>query len=289
MTGIRTRAPLQCPCEGRHFETVFRYDHPPPGETAFAATGQTYRREVLRCALCGHFVSECGFDPAVFYSGEYVQSTYSDAGMACTFARILALDPSRSDNAGRVARVIEFAGQHFAGTAAMAGAPSILDVGSGLCVFLYRMKEQGWRCTALDPDPRAARHARERAGVESVCADFLAVEGLGRFDVVTFNKVLEHVEDPVTMLARAHDHLRSGGFVYVEVPDGEAAVAGGPGREEFFVEHLHVFSVASLALLAARARFSALAIERLREPSSKYTLRAFLTPAAGDTDERRSS
>jgi hypothetical protein len=37
-----------------------------------------------------------------------------------------------------------------------------------------------------------------------------------------------------------------------------------------------VFSPASLVLVAARADFSAVAIERLREPSGKFTLRGFL-------------
>ena len=69
------------------------------------------------------------------------------------------------------------------------------------------------------------------------------------------------------------------GFVYIELPDGEAAAREeGFGREEFFVEHFHVFSVASIARLAEHAGFEARVIERLREPSSKYTLRAFLTP-----------
>src|SRR5208337_3730243 len=99
-----------------------------------------------------------------------------------------------------------------------------------------------------------------------------------RFDVVSFNKVLEHVEAPVAMLRRAADLLHRHGFVYVEVPDGDAAAGEGPGREEFFIEHHHVFSPGSLALVAARAGFGPIAIERLREPSGKFTLRAFLVP-----------
>jgi len=39
-----------------------------------------------------------------------------------------------------------------------------------------------------------------------------------------------------------------------------------------------VFSPGSLALVAARAGFGPIAIERLREPSGKFTLRAFLVP-----------
>ena len=102
-------------------------------------------------------------------------------------------------------------------------------------------------------------------------------EQLGQFDVITFNKVLEHVEDPVTMLARATRHLNPKGFVYVEVPDGEAASVEGSEREEFFIEHHHVFSPASMAMTAERAGFRVEALERLREPSTKFTIRTFLT------------
>jgi hypothetical protein len=78
------------------------------------------------------------------------------------------------------------------------------------------------------------------------------------------------------MLRRARGCLAPGGFVYVEVPDGEAAADAGADREEFFVDHWHVFSPASLALLARQAGFRTIALERLREPSGKFTLRAFL-------------
>jgi hypothetical protein len=84
------------------------------------------------------------------------------------------------------------------------------------------------------------------------------------------------VTDPVAMLRRAAAHLASDGAVYIELPDGEAAMHDGPGREEFFIDHHHVFSRKSLGVLAQRAGFSIIEDERLREPSSKYTLHAFL-------------
>ena len=46
-------------------------------------------------------------------------------------------------------------------------------------------------------------------------------------------------------------------------------------REEFFIEHYHAFSLASIGLLIEKAGLTILSIERLREPSGKYTLRAF--------------
>ncbi|MFT3694660.1 MAG: class I SAM-dependent methyltransferase [Kofleriaceae bacterium] len=264
--------PLHCPCGGDRFTTVHTYFAPPAGEVKFAsAPADSYRREIYRCSLCGHFISVFSL-AASFYSGEYVDATYGDeAGMKRTFDRIMALPPDRSDNTGRVARIDAYAAEHLKGR-------TVLDVGSGLCVFLARMKQHGWIGTALDPDPRAARHATDVAGVTGI-AGSLPKSDLGRFDLVTFNKVLEHVPDPIALLALALPHVADGGAVYIELPDGEvAAREEGFGREEFFVEHFHVFSLASIARLAERAGFEARVIERLREPSSKYTLRAFLVP-----------
>jgi 2-polyprenyl-3-methyl-5-hydroxy-6-metoxy-1,4-benzoquinol methylase len=208
------------------------------------------------------------------YCGEYVEKTYGDR-MRATFDRILALPPEQSDNAGRVRRVLDFAADHFP----TGHRPSLLDVGAGLGVFPFRMNEAGLDCTALDPDPQAGKHLSEVVGVRTLTGDFFDMESnaLGRFDLITFNKVIEHVEDPVAMLRKAADLLNPRGVVYVEVPD-VAAAAEGPGREEFFIEHHHVFSPVSLILTAERGGFFPIVIERLREPSSKFNLRAFMMP-----------
>lgn len=273
---------LNCPCDRRFDELAFKYDVPPVGETRFDIGTQAYCRAYSRCRLCGHWYSQHNMDLTNLYSGAYVETTYG-CRMRQTFDRILALPSEKSDNAGRVVKVLGFASSFFSSET----KPTLLDVGSGLGVFPYRMKEAGWICTALDPDPQAAVHLREVVGAQVVTGDFMLIKSnqLGKFDVISFNKVLEHVEDPVAMLVKAFRYLNPGGFVYAEVPDGEAAASEGSGREEFFIEHHHVFSVASLALMASRAGFCALDIERLREPSSKYTIRTFLTPISGSPIE----
>jgi SAM-dependent methyltransferase len=164
----------------------------------------------------------------------------------------------------------------YVATTGLAGR-SLLDVGSGLGVFPAAMKDAGWNCAALDPDPRAIALVRDAAGVEGICGDFMQLVPSGRFHLVTFNKVLEHVPDPASMLTRSSDWLSPGGTVYVELPDGEGAIAEGPGREEFLVEHYHAFSATSVTLLARHAGFSSRVVERVREPSGKFTLYAFLT------------
>lgn len=199
--------------------------------------------------------------------------------MKKAFEQILSLPPEKSDNSGRVERVVRFASSYFSEGRFRRRKPLLLDVGSGLCVFPFKMKEAGFACKAIDTDVRLVEHAKKVAHVEAVQMDFRGESDLGRFDIITFNKVLEHVQNPVAMLAKSKDYLVDGGFVHVELPDGEAAAKDGFGREEFFIDHLHVFSFASISLLVERAGFVVKTVERLKEPSGKHTLRAFMTCA----------
>lgn len=263
----------RCPCKGSHLEPEFSYNTPPEGETPFDIGDQPYNRSYSRCRVCGHRFSVNLMDLRGLYGGAYVDVTYRDS-LKEVFERILALPPEKSDNAGRVATVLKFSCRRF-GTNFV---PSLLDIGSGLCVFAYRMKEAGWKCSVIDPDPRSAKHAREVVGVDTFTGDFMSPDFsvLAQFDVVSLNKVLEHVEDPFAMLKRVKQILAPNGFVYFEVPDADAAAKEGSGREEFFIEHHHVFSVASSAMLAERAGYKVIEIQRLIEPSGKFTVRAFL-------------
>ena len=274
------RPTLRCPCDGAHREARFVYDTAPSGETRFDLGGQDYVRAYDRCATCGHWFGRHAIDLSTLYSADYVTATYGGMqGMADRLARIRALPPDRSDNAGRVARIRDFVEPRVSGR-------RLMDVGAGLGVFPAAMKDAGWDVTAIEPDPRTVEHLTRVVGVRGLAADLLTLtpQAVGRFELITFNKVLEHVEDPAALAIHAATLLAPGGWLYIELPDGEAASRDpdGKGREEFFIEHHHVFSPASLAMLATRAGLSVARLDTLREPSGKYTLYAFcsiLSPA----------
>lgn len=270
----------KCICGSDSFRSAFEYHSPPKGETKFAfSAGSSYYRELLCCRLCGHFISRHKMNNGGLYDGDYCTTNYKDEdGIRKEFDKIINLPIDKSDNICRVNRIVKFADVHFLMDGNINRDISILDIGSGLCVFLYEMKKVFWKCVALDPDYGAAMHAEKVVGVKSIYADFIKASDIGKYDIITFNKVLEHVQDPIAMLNKATNNLNQGGFVYVEVPDGELAALQGMEREEFFIEHRHVFSLESMKLLAMRAGFNVDVIERLQEPSSKFTLRAFLTP-----------
>lgn len=275
-------SPLRCLCGSPDLKSVHWFQDPPASETRFAFMSQgQYRRQLLECRVCRHVLSTHKMNDEQLYSGDYVTSNYGGKGILATFERINALPPEQSDNAGRVNNIAKFAESWFKGPRDLAGGvPEILDVGSGLCVFLHRVTtELGWKCTALDPDPSACEHARLTVGVDVLNGDFLSLPIDRRFEVITLNKVIEHVREPIAMIQRARDLLMPNGFLYIEVPDAEEAVLDPIGyeREEFTIDHPHVFSVVSLAILISRAGMRIIKLERLVEPSSKYTLRAYAT------------
>jgi len=273
----RLPAPPVCVLSGREdWEFVAGYDAPPQGETDFGFS--PYRRELWQSASSGHVVNVHGMDLSALYQGDYWNRTYPN-GPEPIFRKIMALPPDRSDNRQRVARIEAYWRERSP------DAPrTLLDIGAGLAVFPAAMREAGWRAAALDPDPRAADHARDVAGVQGLVCDFLKDRAPDRYGLVSLNKVLEHLPPGpmVQLLARTRDALLPGGLVYVELPDGEGALAdAGPDREEFFIEHYCAFSMTSFALLARRAGLRLDLLERVREPSGKYTLRGFLANPTG--------
>lgn len=277
MTTATTITCTMCASTDTHI--VFKYSAAPDGETTFGFfKDRPYERTTWRCETCGHFINEVPIDLDRLYDADYVDSTYGNAaGIAAQYHRIMALPPEKSDNYARVQRVANYTSNQLGRSRPYAEpAPTLLDVGSGLAVFPARMKAEGWQVTALDPDPRAVHHARTTCQVDAIRADFMdELPEIGPFDLVTFNKVLEHVPDPVAMLARTQGLIAPGGLVYVELPDGEMALREGSGRNEFCLAHRCAFSMTSISMLMTRAGFESLLLERVHEASSKFSLRAF--------------
>ena len=274
--GVKAGSSTTCRfCGAQSHTHVARFDAPPSGETDFGIGD--YRRDLWQCCDCGHVVNRHGYQLHEIYSGDYLDSTYGDR-MAAAFRRVMTLRPEQSDNRQRVRRIVDFTREWaFSGCRA-------LDVGSGLGVFPAALKEVGWDCVALDPDPRAVDHIRESAKVMSLVGDFMTFEPARKdansFDLVTFNKVIEHVLEPKEMLRRSRRWMKVDGAVYIELPDGESALReAGPEREEFFIEHYDAYSAVSIVLLIRRAGFVCRKMERMIEPSGKYTLAAFATVA----------
>jgi len=258
-------------CGSSKFIIKFRYKKKPKQETDFNINKEKYYREFWECQSCNHMFSVMSFDYRKFYEGKYSIATYGNK-MKVIFDKIINLPKKESDNEKR----FSFIKKHTDFFFGKEHKPHLLDIGSGIGIFPWRAKKNGWNVTALDPDINHIHHIKANIKIKTLNLDFMNLSTKAKYEIITLNKVLEHIPEPIKMLNKAKNFLKNNGFVYIEVPSVKASIKG-PQREEFFIEHLHVFSKKSLLNLIKKSKLFCKKIIFLIEPSGKYTIRAIAT------------
>ena len=267
---------LLCNTSDSKIEFIYKLHKKPDNETEFGIPDDKYKRSVYKCNSCGVYFNWHDILPSNLYESNYNQATYQKKILK-TYSRIMALNPDKSDNKHRVQRIIQFLILQDINI----NKASVLDVGSGLCVFLGELKKYGVYSVCIDPDPLSARHALENVCVDEAHAGTLNdFHNTNRFNLITFNKVLEHVEEPISLLLKAKEFLDKNGCIYVELPDGDSALKNGNiiDREEFYIEHFTIYNELSIQYLAEQAGLTCTNIHSIHEPSDKYTIYAFMKP-----------
>lgn len=105
------------------------------------------------------------------------------------------------------------------------GVASVLDIGCGRGGFGATLRERYGpkaRLVGVEAVPEQAERARSGGAFDEVLDGYFP-EVLGdrpeRFDLVTFNDVLEHIVDPWAVLRRCHDVLTPSGRVLAAIPN----------------------------------------------------------------------
>jgi 2-polyprenyl-3-methyl-5-hydroxy-6-metoxy-1,4-benzoquinol methylase len=145
----------------------------------------------------------------------------------------------------------------------------LLDIGCGRGRFLTVMRLLGWRIHGIEPDERSAENARRSSGarIDAHLEDDLYPPE--HFDVITMNHVLEHIADPVTVLARCFRLCRPGGLLGVVVPNWRALSHRLFGRDWYALEpprHTVMYEPRTLERTLERAGFR---VRSLRTTSAR--------------------
>lgn len=139
------------------------------------------------------------------------------------------------------------------------GESRLLDVGCGNGGFLALAARAGWQPYGVEPDPQAARCARE-AGVTMLGALLSDVDPshAGSFDRITLSHVIEHVHDPIDMLRRCRRLLSAQGRLWIDTPNLDAVGHARYGRHWRGLEpprHLVLFTRDTLVAALHRAGY----------------------------------
>ena len=248
-----------------HLQKIFDYTKIPSYEKKFIIKGK-YGRSFYQCKLCKHIYSSHAFSINNLYSQQYLELTYKNLnGIKKRFKQVTSLSVNKSDNKNRSVRVDSFFKKKNL---------QLLDVGSGIGVFLHEMKKKNWNVTGIEMDKRYVDFCKKFKKLNVHKTKLERFKKRKNFDLITFNKVLEHVVNPIKLFKLSKFFLNEGGIVYIEVPDIRAKTHG-KQRQEFCVDHLHIFSPKSLKYLATVCGFETLQIKRIHEPSGKFTLYGF--------------
>tara|TARA_B100000900_G_scaffold202985_1_gene172091 strand:- start:1597 stop:2424 length:828 start_codon:yes stop_codon:yes gene_type:complete len=262
-------------CKGSFMQTKKNIFSRPSKETDFLMHNTKYRRKIRRCKTCGIFLNQYDYDLDLLYKKVYNERTYGN-NLSKHFDHIMSLPYSKSDNKQRVERI----NNYFIKKSKSLKHMSVLDIGSGLCVFLAELKKYCKSATCIDPSAQAINHAKNYVGIKnSIQGNFDDLVLNNKYDLITLNKVLEHLKNPIDVMLKAKSLLNPNGYIYVEVPDGDSASKNGGfiNREEFYIEHYTIFNKVSFNYLATKSRLNIDKVESIHEPSDKYTIYGFLS------------
>jgi 2-polyprenyl-3-methyl-5-hydroxy-6-metoxy-1,4-benzoquinol methylase len=134
----------------------------------------------------------------------------------------------------------------------------LMDVGCGSGTTLTFAQQMGWNAQGVEMDSAAVASARNAGlAVEEGGYDVLR-DYPSNFDCVTCSHVIEHVFDPVDMIAAMYSALKPGGRLLLSTPNANSDVHQHFGRFWRGLEaprHLVIFSEATLIALLRKQGF----------------------------------
>ena len=263
-------------CNSTEFEHILNIDKKPPLETDYKIPAEKYNRNIVKCKNCGAYLNQHNLLDEAFYSGNY-NDAIELGTLKTRFEKIINLPENISDNKSRVKRVLKYIENYGIKSSEI----SVLDIGSGTCVFLYEMKKHVQKTTCIDPDFNAISHAKNVVKVDDTFhGSVVDFNSKNKYDLITLNKVLEHLKSPIEVLIKIKNNISENGLLYIELPHSEPIIKQNTIFEhsEFFVEHYSIHNETSIKKIAEIASYSILDIGEIVDPSGKFTIFAFLKP-----------
>jgi 2-polyprenyl-3-methyl-5-hydroxy-6-metoxy-1,4-benzoquinol methylase len=147
---------------------------------------------------------------------------------------------------------------------------ALLDVGCSNGAFLWIAAQLGMDAQGVEPGETPARQAQAR-GLQ-VHRGYLEKLDLPEdgFDIVTLFEVIEHLKNPIALVAACHRVLRPGGVLVIGTGNTDSWTCRFMRHRWDFLNinlhggHINFYSTASVRVLAARTGF---AVHRIRTSS----------------------
>ena len=256
-------------CGNNTFKLKFHYLKKPDQETDFRIKKKNYERFYIECKKCLHLHSLMSIDLNNLYKKNYSKLTYGKK-IFKVFNKIKNLPNIKSDNFFRVKRFVKF----FRKKNKING--KFLDIGAGTGIFPYALKKLNLNIDCIETDENFRKHLKSNLNLNLITDNYHSKKLRSKYDVISINKVLEHVSNLDNFLNKILIVLKKNGYLYFEVPDAQKAANISKNREELFIEHVHGFSTKLIKILLNKKKnFSIIHLRSIKEPSGKLTIYGF--------------
>lgn len=165
----------------------------------------------------------------------------------------------------------------------------LLEIGSGPGFFLKIGKERGWDVTGFEPSKLAYEYSKkfEVSVVNKVFNRSTASES-GKFDVVYMETVIEHIDDPETLISDVKSVLKPNGLFCVIAPNDynplQMLLKDKLGYMPYWVappQHINYFDFDSMEKLLTKLGFEVL------ESSATFPMEFFLLSGQNYVDDNK--
>jgi len=232
----------------------------------FFCSKKKFKKKIFKCLKCDHhYIHSYDYRKSSYiYKLNYDNLAYGN--IKKKFDAIKNLKKKESSNFYRkkfILKNFKFGKQK-----------KLLDFGSGLGIFPYSIRNN-YDVFFYDINKNCINFSKKQLKL-----NFFNIKKKNNkniFHYITCNKVLEHLNilDIKKYLNFFKKILKKNGKIYLELPNA-AAFKKGYDRQEFFSEHINIFSRKSIRIFLENLSFEIIKIKSLIEVSNKYTLRIIL-------------
>ncbi len=136
---------------------------------------------------------------------------------------------------------------------------SLLDIGCGAGFFLDEARKFGWEVQGIDTSEITSSYGKNKLKLEIINSNFLDYKfPESKFRVITLLQVIEHLNDPTTMIKKIYKLLEPNGILCIATPNIESYLSRILKNNFNYMippEHISFYSPQTLKTLLKNANF----------------------------------
>ena len=94
----------------------------------------------------------------------------------------------------------------------------VLEIGCSTGIFLWQLKRIGWDVKGIEISKASVAAAKDK-GINVITVPFEKAKLDEKFDLVILNHTLEHLKDPLQVMKKLSEIIKSGGYLYIDLPN----------------------------------------------------------------------